>query len=292
MKNYTLLVLMSLLMAACSKLEVTIDNPKDETINFTIDGDEYSMKPKTQEKLDFTKGLHCIAYNNDTTMFEVEGYMINMEFNYTLNPTKSPYIIREHILILDTSYHYGTYHKLKFDTVTFENDITVSGFLEERSDSVMLFYGLSVTEKLPKKDSINSNEKYIRLNKLYRKDEFLTSIREDIEPNQSYIIDSKPKVFTLDTLGIHKHSDSTFRQRVVLLFEAFKEIDIALEYHDSKRLEKGMKKVSKFSPNAFQIYSNSDSYKDKQIAQEFEFKILNKIIEHRKKVVMAYPKDY
>jgi hypothetical protein len=178
MKKTVALLFLSTMLAACtSSLNVLVDNPLDSEIKVVIDEKTHVIPPLGSKLVEVGKGNHVMTYKNDRVEFDIEGYMINMDFEIVLNPTRSAYISKEKIFSV-TELDFATIeHRLPLDTVRVLNVMSLIGNYRRVTDPVIIShweYGLG--EEFPDSVVGASNANYKIVIKFAREQDFFNSL--------------------------------------------------------------------------------------------------------------------
>jgi flagellar biosynthesis regulator FlbT len=98
MKVFIVLTI-AILLSACSEVtkSITVDNPTEDEVVFSIDdGEEITIPPKTSKELIVKYGNRKVILNNSE-----EEIILESDYDYLLNPTKSNYYIETIVYMAD-----------------------------------------------------------------------------------------------------------------------------------------------------------------------------------------------
>ncbi|MCO6551934.1 MAG: hypothetical protein J6563_03020 [Gilliamella sp.] len=194
--KYSLLLACSLTLVGCfepSSIERWIDNPTNNEIKVTIDGNELTIPAKSGINYTFKYGKHTLSYNNEDFNFVAKPAQYFSESGF-INPTQSNYFI--HTLIYSESdLGEGEYEEMLKKDKEFNNiEVIIDGdemevelplklindvFIEKIDN----YWNYSYDEPFPEtvtQKSDKSQPHYERLRKIYRESDFIDFLKENI----------------------------------------------------------------------------------------------------------------
>ncbi len=152
-----------LLLASCSNMVITMDNPTDKEMTVLVDGKEYKLAPGELQKIDIDKGEHAIKVNDQAER------KINLDIDHgMINLVNEPY----YVVTVPYGGNSSAELEAKKDTITFEGD-QYEGPFEIREGDVIYTGDLNFTANEPLKDEIETSKAGVVLRtKLFRKADF------------------------------------------------------------------------------------------------------------------------
>lgn len=196
--KYSLLLAFGLTLVGCSEpssIERWIDNPTNNEIKVTIDGNELTIPAKSGVNYTFEYGKHTLSYNNDDFNFVVKPAQFGEPG--IINPTQSNYFV--HTIIYSTS----EMDDEQYDKILKENrelhniPVIVNGeeieielptklvndVLIERHDNRWDYsYDQPFPEEITQDLKLRKNQTYNeRFRKLYRESDFIEYLKEDFD---------------------------------------------------------------------------------------------------------------
>ncbi|MWN31429.1 MULTISPECIES: hypothetical protein [unclassified Gilliamella] len=196
--KYSLLLTFSLTLIGCSEpssIERWIDNPTNNEIKVTIDGNELTIPAKSGVNYTFEYGKHTLSYNNDDFNFVAKPAKFGEPG--IINPTQSNYFI--HTIIYSTSdmndEQYDEilrkdrqFHNIPIIVHGEETEIElptklVNDVLIEKSDNRWTyFYDQPFPEEITQDLKLRKNQTYHEtFKKLYRESDFIEYLKEDFD---------------------------------------------------------------------------------------------------------------
>lgn len=207
--KYSLLLVCGLTLVGCSEpssIERWIDNPTNNEIKVTIDGNEVTIPAKSGVNYTFEYGKHTLSYNNDSFDFIVKPAKF-AESGF-INPTQSNYLL--HTVVYTTSNMDNKEYDKVIEKELNRIPVIINGQASEIELPVKIIndvfiersnyrWSYSVDQPFPEEITQNLNLKkhqtyYERFKKLYRESDFIDYLKQD-EVQEEISFPSHPKKF-------------------------------------------------------------------------------------------------
>lgn len=120
MKKLLFMLIPALFIYSCSSVlqkNILIDNPSNQDLIVTIDGETYEISPYTSKEIEIAKGEYLVIAKQDGE--EVFNQKINITDNGVINTTKSTYVVWTDLYLSDID-NYAEIAKAELNNVDTE----------------------------------------------------------------------------------------------------------------------------------------------------------------------------